>query len=124
MGAALEKDGFKVSRKKFSLGRCEARNFTWSLDMVRSTLVSLILMTMTSQAFGQTQAKSTFPKGTSGGRFQLVQISEYRRDQYLVDTQTGRVWVQVCSKSEGEQCVSSVFQEVPVEGLNGKAQVK
>jgi hypothetical protein len=28
----------------------------------------------------------------ANGRFVLGQISEYRSDQYLLDTQTGRVW--------------------------------
>ena len=31
-----------------------------------------------------------------GGRYVFGQISESRRDQYLLDTQTGRLWVQTC----------------------------
>lgn len=30
--------------------------------------------------------------GVDGGRFVFGQISEMRRDQYLLDTQTGQVW--------------------------------
>lgn len=30
-----------------------------------------------------------------GGRFIFGQVSSFRRDQYLLDSQTGRMWVQV-----------------------------
>ena len=32
------------------------------------------------------------------GRYQLVQLSDMRRDQFMVDTQTGRLWEVVCVK--------------------------
>jgi len=38
----------------------------------------------------------------SGGRFVMGQISTMRRDQYLLDTKTGRLWVVV----KGENGVS------------------
>ena len=35
---------------------------------------------------------------SANGRFVFGQISEYRRDQYLLDTQTGRLWKVVLRK--------------------------
>ena len=32
------------------------------------------------------------------GRYQLVQLSAMRRDQFMVDTQTGRLWEVVCTR--------------------------
>ena len=36
--------------------------------------------------------------GAPGGRFVFGQISDMRRDQFLLDTQTGRLWVVVADK--------------------------
>ncbi|MDE2106171.1 MAG: hypothetical protein KGL39_53620 [Patescibacteria group bacterium] len=33
-----------------------------------------------------------------GGRFVFGQVSEFRRDQYMLDTQTGRLWAIVMHK--------------------------
>jgi hypothetical protein len=38
--------------------------------------------------------------GTPTGRYVFGQVSEYRRDQYLLDTQTGRLWQVVSGQSE------------------------
>lgn len=48
------------------------------------------------------------------GSFQLLQLGEYRRDQYLLDTQTGKVWVSVCwGTVSGADCSGSlVWEEV------------
>jgi uncharacterized ParB-like nuclease family protein len=35
--------------------------------------------------------------GTSNGRFQLIQLSDMRADQYMIDTQTGKIWNRSCS---------------------------
>jgi len=38
------------------------------------------------------------------GRFVFGQISEFRRDQYMLDTKTGRLWVKsVANIGEGEK---------------------
>lgn len=36
------------------------------------------------------------PSKTTGGRFQLIQLSSARRDQFMIDTQTGKIWSKVC----------------------------
>lgn len=54
------------------------------------------------------------------GRFELKQISQYRRDQYLLDTSTGRMWRPACTKvaKNGIDCDGTVFWgEVAVENL-------
>ena len=38
--------------------------------------------------------------GTSQGRYVFGQISDMRRDQYMLDTETGRLWVLVVDKEE------------------------
>ncbi|MEZ4395947.1 MAG: hypothetical protein R3C71_03475 [Candidatus Krumholzibacteriia bacterium] len=35
-----------------------------------------------------------------GGRYVFGQVSEYRKDQYLLDTQTGRLWQIVVDKND------------------------
>lgn len=50
--------------------------------------------------FAQT---STSPPGSvmssQGGRFVLGQLSSFRRDQFMLDTQSGRAWTLVCTKT-------------------------
>ena len=58
---------------------------------------------------------------SSTGRFVFGQISEFRRDQYMLDTQTGRLWQTACSKSEKGASTSPdsctvVLQPVPYVG--------
>jgi hypothetical protein len=38
---------------------------------------------------------------SGNGRYVFGQISEYRRDQYLLDTQTGRLWTLKLTQTEG-----------------------
>lgn len=58
----------------------------------------------------------------SGGRFVFGQISEYRRDQYLLDTHTGRVWQVACQKKDEntKQCELSVLSPMLFEHVSGK----
>lgn len=77
------------------------------------TLIAAILLL---SSYGHAQKKVN--TGTSGGRFQLIQLSDFRRDQFLLDTQTGRTWVNVCSVSKGETCIYGVWAEQDVVGLN------
>ncbi len=52
------------------------------------------------------------------GRFVLGQISDFRSDQYLLDTQTGRVW-QATELNDGK-VTRSGFRIVLIEGADGK----
>lgn len=51
---------------------------------------------------------------TPGGRYVLGQISEARADQYLLDTQTGRLWEIVVDTNNANS-----LQEVPYKALDG-----
>jgi len=53
---------------------------------------------------------------TDGGRFQIVQPNEMRADQYLLDTETGRVW-QMIGISEDGKIISKEFHEMFIENL-------
>lgn len=44
---------------------------------------------------------------SDGGRYVFGQISEYRKDQYLLDTATGRVWQTVLNENN-----TTVFQPI------------
>jgi hypothetical protein len=60
----------------------------------------------------------------TGGRYVFGQISESRRDQYMLDTQTGRLWVQTCiasSKEDPKQCAQTGL--VPVSFTDGKGDL-
>lgn len=52
--------------------------------------------------------------------FQLIQLGEMRRDQFLLDKKTGRVWTEVCTgQVSGPDCKGQLFwQEMQVEGLS------
>jgi hypothetical protein len=49
---------------------------------------------------------------TSQSDFQLVQLGQMRRDQFLIDRRTGRVWSSVCSgKTSGADCDGMIVWE-------------
>lgn len=85
------------------------------------TLLTALLF-VSSMAFAGDRAPASAapsPRGTSGGRYQLVQISEYRRDQYLLDTQTGRLWGKVCGKNDEKgECAFYYWSEEITVGLS------
>jgi hypothetical protein len=56
--------------------------------------------------------------GSANGRYVFGQISQLRRDQYMLDTQTGRLWQVVQSKDE-----SLVLQVVPYVQIDGKLRL-
>lgn len=51
-----------------------------------------LLFALVCSAFAQTPTVNT-PLAAPGGRFVLGQLGIVRADQYLLDTQTGRLWV-------------------------------
>ena len=77
----------------------------------------LLLIILTSICFAEDKNIGT----TSNGRYQLIQLSSMRRDQYLLDTKSGKVWNKACliGGATSDQCEYSAFLEVDVEGLTG-----
>lgn len=63
---------------------------------------------------------------SSNGRYVFGQISEYRRDQYMLDTQTGRLWQIVTRKGtnpDGSEASGEGFlilEPVAYSDINGK----
>ena len=53
--------------------------------------------------------------------YQLIQLGDFRRDQFLIDKKTGRTWIAVCvGESKGSDCEGDlVWQERVAVGLNG-----
>lgn len=53
--------------------------------------------------------------------FELVQLGAMRRDQFLLDKKTGRVWEKIChGEVKGPDCNGEEYwSEVYVEGLTG-----
>lgn len=82
--------------------------------MKKTLLLAMILLSSASLA----NETKKFPKGSSGGRFQIVQISDYRRDQYLIDTETGNIWSMVCASGAVDNCSYAAFTKIDVEGVN------
>lgn len=71
------------------------------------TLFAILALSFCLSAHAETHA------GSLGGRFQVVQLSEYRRDQFMIDTQTGMIWHHVCEGNESDNCA---WISDPVEG--------
>jgi hypothetical protein len=62
---------------------------------------------------------------TTGGRFQLVQLGDMRRDQFLLDTQTGKMWARVCLKIDSETpagCAYSAWRIEDVQGITASME--
>ncbi len=58
--------------------------------------------------------------GSANGRFVFGQISDFRSDQYMLDTQTGRLWQIVERTDEKGTTTGRVLQVVPFYSVDGK----
>lgn len=69
----------------------------------------LLFLAFTAIAFAQTSAPAAAPSvlKSDNGRFVFGQIGPARADQFLLDTQTGRLWEIVVNK-EGQQKLQPV----------------
>jgi len=78
--------------------------------------VGIMLLAVCASAAAQSPAGTP---GTvlsaPGGRYVFGQVSSGRIDQYMLDTQTGRIWQLQCAKkaADGFGCDASVFVSVP-----------
>lgn len=88
------------------------------------------ILAFSSFAFAAEAVKVTPPQqkvlSNSSGRYVFGQISEYRRDQYMLDTQTGRLWQIVTRKGknpDGSESTGdgfSILDPVPYSNIDGK----
>lgn len=81
---------------------------------MKLVLLSLLLLVLTTPVHAQEK--------TSGGRFQLIQLSNMRRDQYMLDTQTGKIWSKVCLVTHAGNCEKDAWLAESVEGQNTTMQ--
>lgn len=58
---------------------------------------------------------STNGAKNENGRYELKQISDVRRDQYLIDNATGRVW-NIVLRGKSEDSGELVFSPMPFDG--------
>lgn len=57
---------------------------------------------------------------SANGRFVFGQISDFRSDQYMLDTQTGRLWQIVERTDEKGSPAGRVLQVIPFVSVDGK----
>ena len=84
--------------------------------------VYLVLAAVALSAGGanavQAQASNT-PAVLAGGRYVFGQINEYNADQYMLDTQTGRLW-RLVDTADGS---GSILEPVPYAMPDGRSQL-
>ncbi|MFV3409695.1 hypothetical protein ACNH6C_13870 [Bdellovibrio bacteriovorus] len=78
------------------------------------TLLAAILLFGTSAV-----AQKKNNESSSGGRFQIIQLSDFRRDQYLIDTQTGKMWQKSCliAGPDNTECAYGPWLTVDIENV-------
>lgn len=59
-------------------------------------------------------------KEVKDGRYQLVQLGSARRDQYLLDTATGKVWQRLCLVPVKDECEYAPWFQMDIEGVSKK----
>lgn len=86
-------------------------------------LVGVALMVAGTAALADTSYPAGTAIGVAGGRYAMGQISSARHDQYMLDTQTGRLWIFVCMKKEDNigTCGQMALQPVPYVDLQGQS---
>lgn len=80
----------------------------------------LLASLVTSSALAQQPQNKTL--ASPNGRYVFGQISDYRRDQYMLDTATGKLWKIVCvsdNASKSPDDCSARLVIIPYEKLDG-----
>lgn len=83
--------------------------------MKLAALLALLLLIGTTQA----QDRPPAVLAAAGGRFVFGQISSMARDQYMLDTQTGRLW-QIVTDKDG----ALKLQPVPYQSMIGQLHLE
>lgn len=78
---------------------------------MKHVLLVLLSLVVITPAFAQEK--------TNGGRYQLIQLSNMRRDQYMLDTHTGKIWSKVCLVGAGSngECDKTAWLADSVENV-------
>jgi hypothetical protein len=81
--------------------------------------LALLIAALSIGADAFAQASTNRPQALGGGgRFVFGQINEFSADQYLLDTQTGRVW-RLVDTADG---TASVFEPIRFQLPDGSSQ--
>lgn len=89
--------------------------------MKKIVLMAVCLMSVS--AWGQSEPKSGGVLSSANGRYVFGQVRHARRDQYMLDTQTGRLWQIVQStykKEDGSQGTYEMLQSITMRKGKGK----
>lgn len=76
---------------------------------MKTLLLISILFAIGASAFANNNS-------TGNGRFQLIQLSSMRQDQFMIDTRTGKIWQRTCLGNDG-QCALEAWQLMEIEGI-------
>lgn len=82
----------------------------------------LILLPLLLLAGCKLQVENT-SKDESQNDFQLIQLGEFRRDQFLLNKKTGQIWRSVCAVSDTKNptdCAYNAWIKADVEDINIK----
>jgi hypothetical protein len=85
-------------------------------------IILIAAYAIAATATAQTPSPQNSVLNAAGGRYVFGQISELRRDQYLLDTLTGRLWLQICAvprKDDPNQCAVSALQPIAFSDSKG-----
>jgi len=92
-------------------------------------VISLFALALPIHSLGADAVKVTPPQqkvlSSENGRFVFGQISDFRSDQYMLDTKTGRLWTIVLKKAKNPDGTDApgegfrVLDAVPYANING-----
>lgn len=77
---------------------------------MKKLLIVCMAVAATFPALAQKQESAPKVLSAPGGRYVFGQISEFRRDQFMLDTQTGRLWKIVLQKSKRQDGTEMEFE--------------
>lgn len=81
--------------------------------MRRQLGAAIALMSLCGGAAAQMNEPAGSIMAAAGGRYVFGQVSNAMRDQFMLDTQTGRLWRLVCKqKDKVGNCIDSSLQSV------------
>lgn len=93
--------------------------FLFIADILFMNKFLMIPIAMSFLACAPKEAVVPTPLQSKIGRFQMFQLGTFRRDQHLLDTETGRVWTNICAVgAKGSDCAYNYWVEEDFLDLN------
>jgi len=87
---------------------------------MRLAVFALVVLSTSLPSAAQEEARKSPPKmlQADGGRYVFGQLSDFRADQFMLDTKTGRLWQIVLVKDEKGGPDLKVLQVVPYTSIS------